>query len=65
MKKDWKAERAKAAKHARLVRRQPELREQLYGRMALGEGVGVIKREGRPPDQRPTTRDTAQSKDER
>ena len=32
MKRDWKKERASAAKHARLVARKPELREQLYGR---------------------------------
>jgi hypothetical protein len=32
VKKDWKKDRAKAAKHARLISRKPELREALYGR---------------------------------
>jgi hypothetical protein len=32
MKKDWKKDRAAAAKHARLVKRKPELRAALYGR---------------------------------
>jgi hypothetical protein len=31
VKRDWKKERAEAAKHARLVRRKPELRQALYG----------------------------------
>jgi hypothetical protein len=34
LKKDWKKDRASAAKHARLIKRKPELREQLYGREA-------------------------------
>jgi hypothetical protein len=31
LKKDWKKDRAAAAKHARLIRRKPELRALLYG----------------------------------
>jgi hypothetical protein len=31
VKRDWKKDRANAAKHARLIRRKPELREALYG----------------------------------
>lgn len=31
MKSDWKKERAKHVKHARLMRKRPELREALYG----------------------------------
>lgn len=31
MRRDWKKDRAAAAKHARLIARKPELREQLYG----------------------------------
>lgn len=28
---DWQKDRAKGAKHARLIERQPDLREALYG----------------------------------
>jgi hypothetical protein len=31
VKRDWRKERAEAAKHARLVKRKPELRQALYG----------------------------------
>ena len=34
MKQDWKKERAKHAKHARLMAKRPELREALYGSMS-------------------------------
>ena len=44
-------DRAKGKAHARLMKKRPELREQLYGR------------EGRSPDQRPATRETAQQKE--
>ena len=51
MKSDWKKDRAKGAKHARLMAKRPELRAALYGR------------EDRPPDQRPGSRETAHKKD--
>jgi hypothetical protein len=31
VKSDWKKERAKHVRHARLMRKRPELREALYG----------------------------------
>jgi hypothetical protein len=34
LKKDWKKDRAKAAKHARLMAKRPELRAALYGETA-------------------------------
>jgi hypothetical protein len=51
VKKDWKKDRAKAAKHARLIAKRPELREALYG-SARGS-----------PDKAPNTRETAQRKE--
>jgi hypothetical protein len=51
--RQWNKERVKSAKHARLMAKRPELREALYGQ------------EGRPPDQRPATRETAHEKDDR
>jgi hypothetical protein len=48
MKKDWKQERAKAVKYARLNKKKPALREALYGR------------EGSPPDAKAGSRETAQ-----
>jgi hypothetical protein len=51
MKRDWKKDRAKGAKHARLIAKRPELREALYG-SARGS-----------PDKTPTTRETAQQKE--
>jgi hypothetical protein len=44
MKRDWKKERAKAAKHARVIAKQPQLREALYGRRLVdidGDGTMV------------------------
>ena len=38
MKRDWRKERAEAAKHARLVKRKPELRQALYGSTAADLG---------------------------
>jgi hypothetical protein len=46
--RQWAKNAAKGKKHARLMAKRPELREALYGQ------------EGRPPDQRPATRETAQ-----
>ena len=51
MKRDWKKERSEAAKHARMMRRKPELREQLYG-------TGP-----QPPAPKAETRETAQRKE--
>jgi crotonobetainyl-CoA:carnitine CoA-transferase CaiB-like acyl-CoA transferase len=34
VKRDWKKDRAKAVRHARLVAKRPELREALYGSMS-------------------------------
>jgi hypothetical protein len=31
VKRDWKKDRAKAARHARLMAKRPDLREALYG----------------------------------
>jgi hypothetical protein len=31
VKRDWKKDRAQAVRHARLMKRKPELREALYG----------------------------------
>jgi hypothetical protein len=31
VKRDWKKDRAKAVRHARLIAKRPELREALYG----------------------------------
>ena len=44
MKKDWRKERAKGAKHARMMRKKPELREALYGR-PLAENHKAATRE--------------------
>lgn len=63
MKKDWKKERASAAKHARMMRKKPELREALYGtpRHDLGRQVGTLGADSLLPDWRASkTRETAQ-----
>jgi hypothetical protein len=54
MKRDWKRDQAKAAKHARLMARKPELREALYG--------GLDIKTARSPFDR-KTRETAQKDD--
>jgi hypothetical protein len=46
--RQWEKHRAAGKKHARLMQRKPELRDQLYGR------------EGSPPDQKAGSRETAQ-----
>jgi hypothetical protein len=51
MKRDWKKDRAKAVRHARLIAKRPELRAALYG-----SGV-------RPPAEKVETRETAQQKE--
>jgi hypothetical protein len=63
VKKDWKKERASAAKHARLIKRKPELREALYGtpRHDLAAQVGTLGADSLLPDWRAAkTRETAQ-----
>jgi hypothetical protein len=66
MKRDWKQERGRSAKHSRLMLKRPELREALYGQGPSSAGHFKLKnREGRPPDQGPATRETAQGKDDR
>ena len=67
MNKDWKKDRAKAVKHARLMRRKPELREALYGtpRFDLSAQVATLGADSLLPDRRATkTRETAQRKDD-
>jgi hypothetical protein len=61
MKRDWKQERAKSAKHSRLMVKRPELREALYGLGPSSAGYFKLKnREGRPPElDGPATRETA------
>lgn len=53
MKKDWKKDRALAAKHARLMRRKPELRALMYG-VLQGDATALAKLET------VATRETAQ-----
>jgi len=48
MKRDWKKDRAKAVRHARLIAKRPELRAALYG-------TGT-----QPPALPAATRETAQ-----
>ena len=62
MKRDWKKERAEAVKHARLTRRRPELREQLYASGARNSG-DLYGTGPQPPDQKAETRETAQQKE--
>jgi hypothetical protein len=45
VKQNWKKDRSKAAKHARLMQKRPELYAALYG-------AAPEKREGPPPDPR-------------
>ena len=52
MKHDWKKDRAKAVRHARLMKRKPELRAALYGGL---RAPAVEARE---------TRETAQKDDD-
>jgi hypothetical protein len=59
MKKDFKKERAKAAKHARLMAKRPELRAALYG----SKREGSIFSPGDLADQKAGPRETAQQKD--
>jgi hypothetical protein len=41
VKKDWKKDRAAAVKHARLIKRKPEIRAALYGPVrAIEEAAG-------------------------
>lgn len=47
--RQWKKADAAGKKHARLIKRKPELREQLYG--------------AQPPDRKAETRETAQKKE--
>ena len=51
MKKDWKKDRAAGERHARMMRKKPELREALYGQAPA-------------KDQPAGTRETAQRRDE-
>ena len=47
MKKDWKKERAKGARHARLMAKRPELRAALYGkgRRSVQDTLDAVARE--------------------
>jgi hypothetical protein len=62
VKKDWKKDRAAGAKHARLIRRKPELREALYGtpRVDLAKQIETLGADSLLPDWRASkTRETA------
>jgi hypothetical protein len=56
VKRDWKKDRAKAVRHARLIAKRPELREALYGTPRLDLGADSLL-----PDRRAAkSRETAQ-----
>ena len=58
MKRDWKQERAKSAKHSRLMLKRPELREALYGQGPSSAGHFKLKnRETPTPAERRLARD--------
>jgi len=63
MKRDWKKDRAKAVRHARLIAKRPELREALYGtpRFDLAKQVEALGADSLLPDRRAAkSRETAQ-----